>query len=146
MKRFTIVVAVFAILSALEASSVYAADENLGKIFIKASSTTLDGQEFQDREKEDSVKDLKKFVPTKPESNKFVLVENEQEADYLLVVVERSSGVTGRGIELRATISVKENGQWKPGARVNGIANGVWRAAAERLVNDAAKWVREQQK
>ena len=134
-----------AVLSA-KASSVHAADKTLGKIFIKASSTTIDGHEFQDREKEDSAKDLKNFVPNKSESNKFVLVENEQDADYLLIVVERSSAVAGRGIELRATISVKENGQWKAGARVNGIANGVWRAAAERLMNDAAKWVREQQK
>jgi hypothetical protein len=145
MKKLTIV-AVFTVLSAIQASSVYAADKILGKIFIKASSTTVDGQEFQDREKEDSVKDLKNYVPKKPESNKFFLVENEQDADYLLIVVERSSQVAGRGVELRATISVKQNGQWKAGARVNGIDNGAWRAAAERLINDAAKWVREQQK
>ncbi len=145
MKRLTIV-AVFAVLSAFPVSSGYAADESLGKIFIKASSTTINGQEFQDREKEDSAKDLKGFVPNKYKPHKFLLAENEQDADYLLIVVERSSAVQGRGIELRATISVKENGQWMAGARLNGVANGIWRAAAERLMNDAAKWVVERGK
>ena len=141
--KFTIV-ALFSVLSALQGSLGYAADESLGKIFIKASTTTVNGQEFQDREKEDSVKDLKGFVPKEYKPRKFLLVENELDADYLLIVIERSSAVQGRGIELRATISVKENGQWKAGARLNGTANGVWRAAAERLMNDAAKWVVEQ--
>ena len=141
-----IIVAVFAILSAPQDPSGDTADQSLGKIFIKASSTTVNGQEFQDREKEDSVKDLKGFVPAKYKPHKFLLAENEQDADYLLIVVERSSAVQGRGIELGATISVKENGQWKAGARLTGIARGVWRAAAERLMNDAAKWVVERGK
>lgn len=143
MKKLSIV-AFLAILSAVQ-GSVHGQGRTLGKMFVKASPAIVDGKEFPDREREDSVVDVKKYVPTKYENNKFVLAESEEDADYLLVVVERSRAST-RKIELRGTISFKENGQWKPGTRLTGLANNVWRVAAENLVNDAAKWVRAQNK
>ncbi len=137
MKKIT-TVTLFAVVLALQAWSLYGADRKLGNIFIKATSTTVDGKQFQDQEMEDSVKDLKK------NADKFDVVESEKEADYLLVVVERSR--LAKYIEVRATLSFKENGEWKPGARLTGAANRVWSLAAERLMKDAVKWVEARRK
>lgn len=130
MKKLSIVVA-FAVLSAFQASPLYAA-EKLGKVFIKASSTTVDGQTFTDQGKEESVGDLKS------RNSKFVIVDSEQEADYLIIVVERNR--VGNKNELKATLSFKQNGQWKPGAGLTGIAD-TWRLAARRVMGQANNWV-----
>lgn len=132
MKKLTIIVA-FAVLSALQASPLYAGDK-LGKLFIKASPAVVDGQEFfNDKGREDSVKDLKE------RAGNFVIVDSEKEADYLLVVVERSKN-GDKVAEIKATISYKENGQWKPGARLTGSSYS-WSMAARRVVGQANDWV-----
>lgn len=137
MKK-TLIAVVVVVFSFVQVSSLHAADKKLGKIFIKATSATVDGKEFPDQEKEDSVKDLKK------KADKFVVVDSEADADYLLVVVERNRA--GDKIEVRATLSVKENGEWKPATLLTGPANRVWSVAAERLMKEAAKWAESRAK
>ena len=133
MKKLAIVVA-FVVLSALQASPLYAG-EKLGKLFIKASVATVDGQQFTDQSKEESVEDLKS------RNSKFVIVDSEKEADYLIVVVERNRA--GNKNELKATLSSKQNGQWKPGAGLTGIAD-TWRLAARKVMGQANDWVEAQ--
>ena len=132
MKK-TVISVIVAVFSFVQVPSLHAADKRLGKLFIKATSATFDGKEFPDQEREDSVKDLKETA------GKFVVVDSEADADYLLVVVERNR-VGDHKNEVRATLSVKENGEWKPGTRLTGSANGVWSIAAERLMKEATKW------
>lgn len=133
MKKLAIV-AVFAVLSALQSSPLYAG-EKLGKVFIKASPTTVDGQQFPDQGKEDSVKDLKE------RAGEFIVVDSEKEADYLIVVVGR--GKNSNRAEISATLSFKRNGQWKPGTRLTAIASS-WGMAARRIMGQANDWVEAQ--
>ena len=106
-----------------------------GKLFIKASPAVVDGQEFfNDKGREDSVKDLKE------RAGNFVVVGSEKEADYLLVVVERSKN-GDKVAEIKATISYKENGQWKPGARLTGNSYS-WSMAARRVSISPLQWGR----
>jgi len=131
MKKLTLVVA-FAALSALQVSPLYAG-EKLGKVFIKASSSIVDGQQFADQDKEDSVKDMKE------RAGKFVVVDSEKEADYLVIVVERNRRDSVK-VELVATISFKQNGQWKPGTRLIASSNGAG-MAARRMMGQVNDWV-----
>lgn len=137
MKKLSIVVA-FTVLSTLQASPLYAGDPKLGKLFIKAAPATVDGQQFPDQGREDSVKDLKE------RAGKFVVVDNEKEADYLLIVVERSKKSSGG--EIIVTLSFKQNGQWKPGTRLTASSSGRG-LAARRIMSQANDWVeaREEQ-
>ncbi len=132
MKKLAIVVA-FAVLSALQSSPLYAA-EKLGKVFIKASSATVDGREFfNDKGREDSVKDLKE------RAGRFEIVDNEEEADYLIVVVDRSKD-SNKVAEIKATISFKQDGKWKPGAQLTASSYS-WSMAARKIVGQANDWV-----
>jgi len=128
-----------------------AADEPLGKLFIKAAKAKVDGQDFADQELEDSVKDLKK------RAKKFLLVEDESQAELLLVVVKRETKVgqpslmkhkTPRNVnDIHATISVKENEAWKPGVQLS--SNGCcqfWTDAASKIMSDTEKWAKQQEK
>lgn len=126
MKKLIIVVA-FTVLSALQLSPLYAG-EKLGKVFLKASAIVIDGQRVPDQGLEDSISDLKK------RAGKFEIVDNEKDADYLLVVVERSQK------ELVATISFKQNGQWRIGSRLTADAKS-WGMAARRIMGQAGDWV-----
>jgi hypothetical protein len=132
MKTATIAV-VIAFCSIASTFAMQGRDQKLGKLFITAASALVDGKEFSDDERQDSAKDLKKC------SKKFTLVDTEADADYLLVVVERSR--LAKYIEVKGALSVKENGEWKPAVRLTGAANSVWSIAAEHLMKDAEKWV-----
>jgi hypothetical protein len=109
------------------------------------------GQDFADQELEDTVKDLKK------RAKKFLLVEAEPQADSLLVVLKRETKVgqpslmkhkTPRNVnDLHATISIKENEGWKPGVQLS--SNGCctfWADAASKIMSDAEKWAKQQEK
>ena len=126
MKKLIIIV-VFTVLSALQSSSLYAG-EKLGKAFIKAASATIHEHQVPDQGLEDSVDDLKK------RAGKFEVVDNEKDADYLLVVVDRSQK------ELVAEMSFKQNGQWMIGVRLANDAKS-WGMAARRIMGQANDWV-----
>jgi hypothetical protein len=136
MKKFAIVT-VFAVLSALQVSPLYAGDK-LGKLFIKASSTIVDGQEFTDKAMEDTVQDMKRTA------DRFEIVDSEKEADYRLTIVSR--GKNSFKAEIKATLSYKENGQWKPGAMLTGLSSRTWTIAANQVVKDAADWIQNRGK
>ncbi len=124
----------FAVLGVAFLLSLFYTGEKIGKVFIRTSSTMVDGLPLVDQELEDSVKDMKK------KANKFVVVDSEKEADYLLVVTERNR--VDNKSELRATLSSKENGQWKAATRLTtSDAHMSWTFAAERIMKGAAEWV-----
>ena len=151
MKRRLFVAFLACTLIVLTDVSTGAADQPLGKLFIKAAKAKVDGQDFADQELEDSVKDLKK------RANKFLLVEDESQADFLLVVVKRETKAgqpslmkhkTPRNVnDLHATISIKENEGWKPGVQLS--TNGCcqfWTDAASKIMSEAEKWAKLQEK
>ena len=117
------------------------ADDKLGKLFVKASPTVSDGQEFKDEEKEASANDIKK------NAHDWIVVETQDEADYTLNVVERRQ-TNNVDAEVVATVSVKENGKWVPGTRVTGRGSGFtrWGICARRLLGNLGKWVSERNK
>lgn len=137
MGKFFVIVAFFGIISVLQASALYADNQKLGKIFIRAAVPTIDGQQFPDKGREESVKDLRK------RAGNFIVVDDESEADYLLVLVERNRRDSVK-VELVSTISYKEDGQWKPGGRLTASSNGAG-MAARRMMGQASDWVRGEQ-
>jgi hypothetical protein len=132
----------FAILTVLCAPPAHAAEDNLGKIFIKPRLSEVNGQQFPDPELEDTVKDLKKR-----NRGKFLLADLESEADFLLVVVERKAvAVSGQPASktVLATLSVKDGGAWKPATKLlSGVKNTSWIVAADQIIKQAAKWAKE---
>lgn len=151
MKRTLLVAFLACTLTVLTDASSRAADEPLGKLFIKAAKAKVDGQDFADQELEDSVKDLKK------RAKKFLLVEDESQAELLLVVVKRETKVgqpslmkhkTPRNVnDLHATISIRENEGWKPGVQLS--SNGCcqfWADAASKIMSETEKWAKQQEK
>jgi hypothetical protein len=129
-------------------TSVAHGDDFLGKIVIKAVKAEVNGQEFTDQELEDSVTDLKR------RAKKFVLVEDESEADFLLVVVKREKALgnpsflshrTPRNVsDLLATLSVKLNGKWRPGVMLSSNACcKYWTDAANRVLKEAENWIKD---
>ena len=127
------------------------AEQTLGKLFIKSAPTEVNGQQFTDKELEDSVKDLK------AKTGKFVVVDNESEADFLLVVVKREvvvgrpnplSPKTPRNVsDIKATLSVKSDGKWNAGALLssNGCCRS-WSDSAGRVLKYVEDWVKENAK
>ena len=130
-----------AILTVLSPPLTHAADQKLGKIFIKPAASDVGGQQFSDPELDAAVKDLKGYP------DKFVLAEKESEADFLLIVIERKAmAVSGQPASkvLVATLSVRDGAAWKPAAKLeSGVGTTIWRAAAEQIIKKAEKWVKE---
>jgi hypothetical protein len=112
-------------------------DQKLGKIFIKAATSKVNGQDFPDKALEDSANEMKK----KPGA--FELAKDEAEADFLLVVVERKQ--SGAGV-IQATLSVKAGAEWKPGAKLSGESGRSWSQAAEKVIKSAEDWVKASRK
>jgi hypothetical protein len=50
----------FAVLAVLCLGTIHAADNKLGKIFIKAATSEVNGQQFPDAALEENVNDMKK--------------------------------------------------------------------------------------
>ena len=107
---------------------------NLGKIFIKAAP--IEAGQVEDPGLVDTVNDLKL------KHGDFVVANDESEADFLLVVTDRHRAVDRF---ISATLSVRENGAWKPTYKLTQAA-AVWRTAAYLVMRDAAKRVKELQK
>jgi hypothetical protein len=133
MRKF-LFLSTFAVLTVLCLGTLHAADKTIGKIFIKAMSAEVNGQQVPDAALEDSVKDMK----AKPRLGRFVLADNESEANFLIVVLER------KGDELKhisASFSVKDGGSWKPVAKLTNTDSTGWGLAARKVVGQAQKWV-----
>jgi hypothetical protein len=132
---------VFVILTVISPVTAQAADQKLGKIFIKAATSEVNGQQFADSDLDSTVKDLKKWT------DKFILTENESDADFLLVVVERKAvAMSGQAASktILATLSVRDGAAWKPATKLDsGVGNVIWRAAADKVTRQAEKWVQE---
>lgn len=126
-----------------------AQNKSLGKLLIRSAKAKVEGQEFTDQALEDSVRDMKR------KAKKFTLVEDESEAEFLLVVVKRETGLgqpsfmrhkTPRNVnDIHATLSVKAEGAWKPGVQLT--SEGCckyWSDAAARVMNEAQQWIQKQ--
>lgn len=114
--------------------------DKLGKLFIKAATTEVDGKQIPDTELEEAVKDMKK------RPGKFTLVEKESEADFLIVVNERNSTPQSGNPSAKsilATLYVRKDGEWEPATKLRSGSNDIfWGIAAEKVVKSAAKWVK----
>jgi len=114
----------------------------LAKIYIRADSVESGGQKFADQKREDTVKDMKK------RAGKFQVVETEAEAEYLLVVVERTERtIAGQPSSkvIAVTISERDGSSWKPRVRLEKL-HSAWSLGAGKLMGDAQDWVRDQKK
>jgi hypothetical protein len=114
--------------------------DKLGKIFIKAAMTKIDGQEVPDAEREDSVKGMKE------KAGKFFLVDKESEADFLIVLNERISTPQSdnpSSKSLVATLYIRESGEWKAATVLKSRDNLFWGVATGDIMKKAAKWVKE---
>ncbi len=125
----------FAVLSVLCLGTLHAADKTLGKLFIKAATSEVNGQQVPDAALEDSVKDMKARL----ELRRFLLANDEADADFLLVVLERK-GEQWKAVT--ASFSVKDGGSWKPVAKLTSTnSSAAWSIAARSVVQQAEKWV-----
>jgi hypothetical protein len=115
--------------------------EKLGKLIIRTAPVP-EGQ-FADPKLEDTVKDLKK------NKRSFVLVDVEAEADFLIIVVERANelrspmGTVVNNKTVRGTLSIKEDGKWKPAIKLEHGGGNFWELAASRVMEDAEKWIKK---
>ncbi len=115
--------------------------EKLGKLVIKTAPVPEGG--FADPKLEDTVKDLKK------NKRKFIIVDDEAEADFLIIVVERTNqlrspaGTVVNNKTVRATLSIKEDGKWKPAIKLEHGGGNFWELAASRVMEDAEKWIKK---
>jgi hypothetical protein len=115
--------------------------EKLGKLVIKTAPVPEGG--FADPKLEDTVKDLKK------NKRNFVIVDDEADADFLIIVVERKNelrspmGSVVNNKTVRATLSIKEDGKWKPAIKLEHGGGNFWELAASRVMEDAEKWIKK---
>jgi hypothetical protein len=115
--------------------------DKLGKLLIK-TGTAAEG-EFADPKLEDTVKDLKK------NHRDFVIVDDEAQADFLIIVLERKNelrspaGTVVNNKTIRATLSIKEDGKWKPAIKLEHGGGNFWDLAASRVMEDAEKWIKK---
>jgi hypothetical protein len=138
-----VVVLAFASGTAVPATNTRTVDdkEKLGKLVIKTAPVPEGG--FADPKLEDTVKDLKK------NKRKFIIVDDEAEADFLIIVVERANelrspmGSVVNNKTVRATLSIKEDGKWKPAIKLEHGGGNFWELAASRVMEDAEKWIKK---
>jgi hypothetical protein len=142
---FTLLVVAVALFIGFCPIALNAADKTLGALFIKTADATVDGQQFTDPELADSVKDMK------ARSGKFVIVDDESRADFLIVVLERkteqrsSMGRPENHRMISATFSIKDGGSWKPACKLGSesgwLGKGAtsWGLAARGVMNEAQK-------
>lgn len=138
-KQFNFIMLIFLLLFA--GAVVTFSQDKIGKLFVKAAITEVDGKQIEDTELEEAVKDIKK------RPGKFVLVDKESEADFLLIINERNSVAqsgTAAAKSILATLYVREASEWKPAAKLKSGSNDIfWGVAAEHLIKKAAKWVKD---
>jgi hypothetical protein len=115
--------------------------EKLGKLVIKTAP--VPEGEFADPKLEDTLKDLKK------NKRSFIIVDDEAEADFLIIVVERKNelrspmGTVVNNKTVRGTLSIKEDGKWKPAIKLEHGGGNFWELAAARVMEDAEKWIKK---
>lgn len=145
-KSFSLTAVVFLILAIATVAvatnpSALADKEKLGKLVIKTAPVPEGG--FADPKLEDTVKDLKK------NKRSFVIVDDEADADFLIIVVERKNelrspaGTVVNNKTVVATLSIKEDGKWKPAIKLEHGGGNFWELAASRVMEDAEKWIKK---
>ena len=78
-----------------------------------------------------------------------MIVDDEAEADFLIIVVERTNelrspaGTVVNNKTVRATLSVKEDSKWKPAIKLEHGGGNFWDLAAARVMEDAEKWIKK---
>jgi hypothetical protein len=113
------------------------AGDNIGKVFITVAPPDADG--FVDSTLENSVKDLTN------RAGDFEVVANEDDADFLMVVVSREEQVVSgqpKSKRLTVTLSVRDGKDWKPGIKIVKVHSVAWGNAARAVMGDAHKWVK----
>jgi hypothetical protein len=138
-----VVVLMLAIGTAVGATNIRTLGDKgkLGKLVIKTAPVPDGG--FADPKLEDTVKDLKK------NKRNFIIVDDEAEADFLIIVIERTNelrspaGTVVNNKTVRATLSVKEDGKWKPAIKLEHGGGNFWELAAARVMEDAEKWIKK---
>ena len=139
MRNLAIVASVL-IIGILCMATARAADNKLGKIFIKSTTSEVNGQQFPDTALEETVKDMKK------RPGKFILANSESDADFLLVVVERKAvAVSGQPASktILATLSIRDGATWKPATKLqSGVRNTMWCFAADNVIKQAGDWAK----
>ena len=120
-----LLVLALAITSTITATGVTCFDkEKLGKLVIKTAPVPEGG--FADPKLEDTVKDLKK------NHRNFVIVDDEAEADFLIIVVDRKNelrspaGSVVNNKTVFATLSLKENGNQGSSWSTAAVISGIW--------------------
>ncbi len=114
--------------------------EKIGKLFIRVAPVA-EG-EFADPKLEDTVKDMQK------RSGNFVVVKDEAEADFLIIVLERKNvlrspaGTVVNNKTVIGTLSIREGDKWKPAIKLEHGGGNFWGLAAERVIEDAEKWIK----
>lgn len=129
---------VLLVLTLISPATVDAA--KLGKLFIK-SAPVPEGQ-FADPTLDETVKDMKR------RSGDFVIVTDESEADFLIIVLERKvvlkspAGTVVNDKTVFATLSIRDGSLWKPAIKLERGGGAGWGVAAGRVIGDAEKWVK----
>ena len=121
-------------------AALNAADKTMGKLFVKTEDSS--GQ-FADPDLASTIKDMKR------NRGKFVVVDDESQADFLLVVLERKTEMrspAGTPVNRRivlANFSVRDGSSWKPACKLNnesGFTGGAsWQIAAAGVIKAAEK-------
>ena len=138
------------VLSIILFAPTSATAETLGKLFIKVAP--LAEGEFADPGLDDSVKDLKKFAEPERRGSAFLVVSEESEADFLIIVVERKvvlrspAGTVINDKTIFATLSVRDGDKWKPAIKLERGGGVGWLLAAKKLMRQAEDWVKEHPK
>ena len=142
----TLVVCWLLMLNGFCSGALYAADKTMGKLFIKAADSNVNGQQFADPELASTIKDMK------VRHGKFAVVDDESQAEFLIVVLERKMEMRspmGTPVNYKlvsATFSIKDGSSWKPACKLtNSGFNGgsSWGIAAGRVINEAEKCAKE---
>jgi len=143
--RLGLIAAALVVLCAGYQSYDLRAAEKLGKLFLKAGTAMLDGKEVIDSQLQDTVKDMK------ARRGNFILVDDEAQADFLLVVLTRSSSMmspAGTPINHRtitASFSVRDGSGWKPICKLanpeKAFSGDSWGIAAGAVIKEAEKCV-----
>jgi len=130
-------------------SALNAADETVGRLFIKTADSTTGGQQAADPKLAEAVTNMK----AKP--GKFVVVDDESQADFLLVVLGRKSEQRKWKKQplycntLLAALSIRNGASWKPLGTVGSESRLLdesatdWKKMAEDLIVAAERYTKK---
>ena len=135
MKRIMILVGAV-VLFGIVTETVYA--QSLGKFYI---AIQLDENGFAPSGAEDTVKDMHNRIARDRELS---LAEDEADADFMITIVSREENIVSgqsNSRRLTSTLSVKDEGDWKPGTRISKVST-FWNISAIDTLNDAKRWIK----